>query len=245
MLEINTKNKNYEFKFDGLKIFENENTTKLYKELFFDAQIFIDNKLIKNENIIYINELTKISDLIDMSKKSVIMQLILDNIYDYEILNRDNIISIQNKINNLLGYELLENKDSDYIKLINLIFELIDSDFLNNEILKLIIDKILLEKKLIIIDNVSWLNIELISNYLNNHDFIILTNDIRNLINSTKYFECYVNEQLNEILDLDILINYLQKEINENNIDQNILKDFLNKKDNYTSYKIHQIMKKI
>ena len=56
MIKILKNNKNYEFDFEGLKILNCNNTTKIYKQWFLDSVIQIDNKTYKQEDIIYISE---------------------------------------------------------------------------------------------------------------------------------------------------------------------------------------------
>lgn len=207
-----------EFEFNGIKIIDINNTTKFYKDIILDSSIYIDNKSIKKENIIYINELTKFSDYISLTKKSFVVKKIIDCIETYPIINTENIYQIKNKINNEIGYELLDITDGDITKIITLIIEIINDSYVDWEKFKIILLYVFEESKLIILDNISYIEIKNILTFINEHKFLILTNDYRNFISNKNELELVVffddNYKYKEILDYEILISFMEKEFN-------------------------------
>lgn len=155
MLKIINKNKEYEIEFNGIKIFLSQNPTLLYKELFIDSNIQINDINIKNENIIYINELTKLNEFVNLSKKSFLIKEIFQLLDQYPIINKENLESIVSKINEISNFEIIDSSEGDQVKIINLLLELINNDYLNLKTFKFLCSSIFEEPKLFILDNVS------------------------------------------------------------------------------------------
>ena len=218
MFSITQNSLEIEFEFDGIKVIDTPNPTKFYKDIILDSNIYIDDKLIKKENIVYINELTKFSDHLSLTKKSFVIKKVIDYIESYPIINIDNMNIIKNKINDEIGYELLDVTDGDTTKIILLLIELLNDEFLDFEKFKIILSQVFDERKLIILDNVSFVEIEKIEKFINEHHFLFLTNDYRNHIKSKSELELIVffdeNYKYKEILDYETLITFMEKELN-------------------------------
>ena len=218
MLSINKNNIECELEFDGIKIFQTQNPTKLYKDLILDSVINIDNKNIKLDNVIYINELTKLTDFVNLNKKSFLIKEIIILLEQYTIINISNINNIKDYINNKYQEELIDTNEGDNNKLINLFIEFINQEYLNKSLFKLILDYCFEDSKLIILDNVSWIELNDLYGWLNKHKFIIITYDFREYIKNASELELLVTFKQNydyvEMLDSNKLIVYLEKHMN-------------------------------
>lgn len=218
MLSINKNNIECELEFDGIKIFQTQNPTKLYKDLILDSVINIDNKNIKLDNVIYINELTKLTDFVNLNKKSFLIKEIIILLEQYPIINISNINNIKDYINNKYQEELIDTNEGDNNKLINLFIEFINQEYLNKSLFKLILDYCFEDSKLIILDNVSWIELNDLYGWLNKHKFIIITYDFREYIKNASELELLVTFKQNydyvEMLDSNKLIVYLEKHMN-------------------------------
>lgn len=218
MLSINKNNIECELEFDGIKIFQTQNPTKLYKDLILDSVINIDNKNIKLDNVIYINELTKLTDFVNLNKKSFLIKEIINLLEQYPIINISNINNIKDYINNKYQEELIDTNEGDNNKIINLFIEFINQEYLNKSLFKLILDYCFEDSKLIILDNVSWIELNDLYGWLNEHKFIIITYDFREYIKNASELELLVTFKQNydyvEMLDSNKLIVYLEKHMN-------------------------------
>lgn len=219
MLRIINKNKEYEIEFNGIKIFLSQNPTLLYKELFIDSNIQINDINIKNENIIYINELTKLNEFVNFSKKSFLIKEIFQLLDQYPIINKENLESIVSKINEKSNFEIIDSFEGDQVKIISLLVELINNDYLNLKTFKFLCNYIFEEPRIFILDNVSWIDLETLKEYMNIHSFILITNNIpTRCLTNISDIELIVsfNEEYNyfDILDYQSLLNYLEKEMN-------------------------------
>lgn len=238
MLSINKNNIECELEFDGIKIFQTQNPTKLYKDLILDSVINIDNKNIKLDNVIYINELTKLTDFVNLNKKSFLIKEIINLLEQYPIINISNINNIKDYINNKYQEELIDTNEGDNNKLINLFIEFINQEYLNKSLFKLILDYCFEDSKLIILDNVSWIELNDLYGWLNEHKFIIITYDFREYIKDASELELLVTFKQNydyvEMLDSNKLIVYLEKHMNIE-VNKEKINTWLNDKNNLES----------
>lgn len=238
MLSINKNNIECELEFDGIKIFQTQNPTKLYKDLILDSVINIDNKNIKLDNVIYINELTKLTDFVNLNKKSFLIKEIINLLEQYPIINISNINNIKDYINNKYQEELIDTNEGDNNKLINLFIEFINQEYLNKSLFKLILDYCFEDSKLIILDNVSWIELNDLYGWLNEHKFIIVTYDFREYIKNASELELLVTFKQNydyvEMLDSNKLIVYLEKHMNIE-VNKEKINTWLNNKNNLES----------
>ena len=97
MIQLNYQNNWYEIEFEGIKIIETPFSTKLIKSILGDeneSKLIIDHKNIKWKNVIYINEMSKYSDLISLNKSNFLYKQILEIIADQSLVNDQLITNI-------------------------------------------------------------------------------------------------------------------------------------------------------
>ena len=244
MLKIINKNINMDIDYNGIKLFQCNNPNLFYKDIILNSTIYIDDYLIKNENIIYINNFSQLKEFMNLTKKSNIYSKIIELFFEYKIINYDNINQIINIINNEYQYELLEINEGDNSKLINMFFELLNNKYLDINLLEIILNDVFEDKKLIVFDNIEWISFEFLSKFLNQHHFLIITNNFQKYINNCKELEILSiikdNYDYFDILDINHLCTYLQSELNIN-IDHNNIIELLHKNDVNTQLLIWKI----
>lgn len=248
MLNIYNSWVEYEINFDGIKVFHTSNPTKFYRDIILQGKINIDNRNIKSDDVIYINELTKVSDFINLNKKSFLMKEIIDLLESHPIINQENINQISKLINNKYQDNLIDITSGDINKIISTFLEFVNDDYLSINTFKIALEQEFTNSKLFILDNVSWINLKILYPYLNEHKFIILTNDFRDYIKDCNEFELLVlvkeNYDYTEIHDNERLWMYLEKEINEN-LDHSKIDTLLSNKNDINSLKMMSILQKI
>lgn len=216
MLEIKKSAVYHELEFKGIKILDVNNTTKFYKEVLLGAELTIDNKSISNDDIIFINELSKVTDFLDLTKKSQLFSDICDLLEQFPIINTNSVNSIFSKLNAEYD-DLIEMNDGDIFKIVNSIFDLKD-EYLNLKLLELLVNKCYKSRKTIILDNVSWFTVEFALKYINMHNFILITNDFFSYLTLFKDIEMvsFINREHKCVCvrDPQIVLEYLQKSIN-------------------------------
>lgn len=234
MLKIIKNNINIDLDYNGIKILQSNNPNLFYKDVILDSSIYIDDYKIKNENIIYINNFSQLKDFMNLTKKSNIYSRIIELLFEYKIINYENINQIINIINNEYQYELLEINEGDNSKLISMFFELLNNKYLDQNLLEIILNNVFDDKKLIIFDNIEWINLEFLSKFLNQHYFLVLTNNFEKYIQNYKELEILSiiknNYDYFDVLDINHLCIYLQSELNIN-IDHNNIVELLHKND--------------
>ncbi len=234
MLKIIKNNINIDLDYNGIKILQSNNPNLFYKDVILDSSIYIDDYKIKNENIIYINNFSQLKDFMNLNKKSNIYSRIIELLFEYKIINYENINQIINIINGEYQYELLEINEGDNSKLISMFFELLNDKYLDQNLLEIILNNVFDDKKLIIFDNIEWINLEFLSKFLNQHHFLVLTNNFEKYIQNYKEFEILTimknNYDYFDVLDINHLCVYLQSELNIN-IDHNNIVELLHKND--------------
>lgn len=234
MLKIIKNNINIDLDYNGIKILQSNNPNLFYKEIILDSSIYIDDYKIKNENIIYINNFSQLKDFMNLNKKSNIYSRIIELLFEYKIINYENINQIINIINGEYQYELLEINEGDNSKLISMFFELLNDKYLDQNLLEIILNNVFDDKKLIILDNIEWINLEFLSKFLNQHYFLVLTNNFEKYIQNYKEFEILTimknNYDYFDVLDINHLCVFLQSELNIN-IDHNNIVELLHKND--------------
>lgn len=234
MLKIIKNNINIDLDYNGIKILQSNNPNLFYKDVILDSSIYIDDYKIKNENIIYINNFSQLKDFMNLTKKSNIYSRIIELLFEYKIINYENINQIINIINGEYQYELLEINEGDNSKLISMFFELLNDKYLDHNLLEIILNNVFDDKKLIIFDNIEWINLEFLSKFLNQHYFLVLTNNFEKYIQNYKELGILTiiknNYDYFDVLDINHLCVYLQSELNIN-IDHNNIVELLHKND--------------
>ena len=102
----------------------------------------------------------------------------------------------------------------DLPKLIAATFELNDLGYIDDDKLIDILNKIEYdEKKLIIFDNVSYINYEKCKKLMNNFNILIVCSDVREIINNFSLLEicCFIyNNSIFDVINVEKLISFLE-----------------------------------
>lgn len=220
MLQIKLQKTTMESFYQGIKILNFKYPSLLSKSILnFDTEISIENRIIKKTEIVYINEFSKLSDFLSLNKNSILVKKIIDLLAQKELINNEIITKILDQINEWIGINYLDLNDGDELKIINLIFEVAKDIYLNQDIfLFLLKNNVWTQKMFFVLDNVSWLKINELYQYLNEHNFLIICNDFRNYITNYKEIElvCIINDKYEnvDLVDSTKLINYLELKLN-------------------------------
>lgn len=218
MLQIKFNNNWYDFDFYGIKVFETSFTTNFIKQILSnlneECKLIIDDRNIRWNNVIYINELTKPQNFLSLNKTNILYKKILEIIQDKSLINNNLINFICEQINKELEIEDLLLPQYDIAKIVSACFELNDSGYLKDEQLFNLLDKLVFnEKKLIIFDNLKTVTYKRCQKLLNSFNILIVTSDIREVLSSPKELEicCIIkNEIIHEIISVDKLLSYLE-----------------------------------
>lgn len=103
------------------------------------------------------------------------------------------------------------------------------------------------EKKLIIFDNVSYINYQKCKKLLNNFNVLIITTDIRNVISNYSELElcCLLGDnKCFDIIDSDKLISYLELQL-ATQIKPEEINNYLSKKTDFKSQQINFYLKNL
>ena len=250
MLRINYKKNWYEIEFEGIKIFETKFSTNFIKSIIAseldEPNLVINNKNIKPKNVIYINEFSKYSDFLSLNKSNYLYKKIIELIKDNSLVNEKLIKTIIESLNEELDNEVISYQ-YDINKIISGCFELNELGYINDEeILRLLNKMEFDEKKLIIFDNVSYINYNKAKQLLNNFDVLIICNDIRGIIDNITQLElcCFANEYLFDIVNIEKLLSYLEIKTSLQ-INQQDMNNYLQFKNNQKSSIINFYLKSL
>lgn len=200
MIEIKNKYIDEIWEYEGLKVIQTKYPDKLNIQLLDsinngELSITIDNKPYSIGKIININPYTKTKDLHNLTKNNTLI-MTLSKIIDYDnLLNIEDLNEKISKFNSEINSEFLSLK-LDKSKILSAIFDLDDESFMNENELDLFFEnnKNSSDKKLIILCNISWLNINKILKYSNYFNFLVITS------NFPDFFENYEGNNLDGIL---------------------------------------------
>ncbi|BAQ54274.1 hypothetical protein [Mycoplasmopsis arginini] len=227
---FNDINFNLEAKYN-FKIVEEDNTDYLIRNLI-DYENNTSKKSIRiNENTfsirdcLIISNLSYVSDILNSISKSWIQEKINnnENWNTNIILDQEKVDTIIEQINLKIGFEYLF-KDIDNNKLIKSIFTINEKLLISKNNLLNILDILSSSnfKPLIIVKNLTYINIEELIKY-SNLNFLILTSDFTKYIQSYNQLELvsfYNGEILFDIKSCTPIINFFEniknKEIKEN-----------------------------
>lgn len=249
-MKIIQDNKEYEINYHGIKIFDCLNPSLFIKENFLSKNCFVEinNKAIKEDEIIIFDDLSKIESFFKFSKSSILVEKLIEKIETLPLINQDNQEKIKNLFNQEFNFNILETNEGDHLKIINLLFEIVSLNYLDSKSLEILLLEILAKKRhLIIFNDLSWIKINYLTKFLNLHDFIIVTSDFRKYISNINQLElvCLVSaNNYFEIEDANKLVAYLEQKMNMN-IDQNFINNL--KKDYYSdnAYSFLKYVKKL
>lgn len=184
MIKIN-KFQNQYYDYNGIIIIQSENVDNLIKELHSDdAIIEIGNSEFKISDFIIIDPLTKLIDLYQISSKNILYKYIVNSLeWTKEVIFNSEILEKYNKnINDFIGEEF-SSYLPDYSKIIKYIYDFNQDKFIDkNTLIKWLNNFKLESKNNIILKNVDFIKLSDISEYINNYNFIFLTNNAFNII---------------------------------------------------------------
>lgn len=252
MLQIHYQSNWYEIEYCGIKIIETAFTTKLIKSMLDEhndnSKLILDNKKIKWKNVIYINEMTKINDFLSLSKNNHLYKQIIDLIADQSLVNDALIKKIITTINQNWNLGELISEQYDLNKIVLACFELNDLGYISDEHFFDLLNQIQYdEKKLIIFDNVSYINYQKCKKLLNNFNVLVITTDIRNVISNHSELElcCLLGDnKCFDIIDSDKLISYLELKL-ATQIKPEEINNYLFKKTDFKSQQINFYLKNL
>lgn len=252
MLSFKYENNWYEIEYFGIKIIETKFTTNFIKSIISEddeqAKLIIENKSFKWKNILYINEMTRYSDLISLNKNSIIYKKIIEYIGDESLIKDEIIDSIIKNINQEFEFENLLIKQYDINKIINSSLSINNSNYVEKQNLFKILNKLEFdEKKLIIFDNVNYINYEICKQLLNNFNILIVCTDIRGIIDNINQLElcCFINDKkIFDVINQEKLTSYLELKMSLpiSNLD---IANYLENKNDQKSSIIHFYLKNI
>lgn len=240
-LKIKYNNDFYEINFYGFKIFQTKKPNLFLRNFYEDAKnsLYVDCDIFKN-NLITVSDFTKVDTFFSFSKSSEFYKKIINFMIDQKFLNEKAIDQTIDFINKLFDFDILEN-DIDFNKVIVNLLSINGDKYINKKLfLKILSSNLYSEKMTFLFNDIDWIKYDDIKPFLNNHNFIFITNDFRKNISNVSSLESVslVNNKIFEIYDTDKLISYLEKELNIC-IDQKILTNFFDDKDDEISLKIY------
>ena len=218
MLDVYIDKEQFEFEYEGIKVFYTLNTTNLVKELLNDIEEnHIKTSFNSYSKVIYINPLNKLETLLCFNKTNNLYKKIIDYSLSSNLINSEKVREIINLINEQIGVDfILENNDLS--KLIVSLFALNTNEYINeNSFYKFLEFNKSDTKKLIILQDLDFIKISRLKEFLNFYDFIIITNSF-SCIEDVSNLETLViwNNKSNylEVIDADKLLSYLELKIN-------------------------------
>lgn len=132
MLVFKYNNNLYNVDFNGIKIFEVNYTTNFIKQIISNNEISIDGRMFSSKNIIYINEMSKLSEFINMYKTNILYKKIIEYIGDESLVKKDVIDNVIKKINEDFGINDLLIEQYDLNKIITATFEVNNEEYIND-----------------------------------------------------------------------------------------------------------------
>ncbi|MDO6825918.1 hypothetical protein Q4516_01235 [Mesomycoplasma ovipneumoniae] len=240
---FNNKTNLIEFK-ENIKIIECENIDLFLHDLFEYEQakgvqsIDFDGKLYSIKDISVFTYLNKITDFLSLSPKNWLgNQIIQDEMWqNSNFFNNQEILSIIDKINTLLGFELLEYQ-IDNTKLLKSLFEINPNILLSKNNFAKIMEIVFANKPdpLVIFKDLEFINlIDLLQ--FTNTKFIILTTDFTKYINKYDQLELVGFYKDKTIIDIKTplpIISYFENHKNKEILENQPLFSDLNEKNEF------------
>lgn len=257
MIKIKNKYIDEIWEYEGLKVIQTKYPDNLNIQLLDsinkgELSIYIDNKPYSVGKITNINPYTKTKDLHNLTKNNTLIDT-LSNIINYDILlNIEDLNEKISKFNNQINSEFLSLK-LDKGKILSAIFNIDDESFINEDELNLFFEnnKNSSDKKLIILCNIGWLNINKILKYSNYYNFLIITS------NFPDFFENYEGNNIDgiivinnqnrfvDLIDFCKLSEYLTQKSGQIISDDELIKGICFGKNNEKIEKFCNLIKKI
>ena len=218
MLNVYINKEQFEFEYEGIKVFYTLNTTNLVKELLNDIEEnHIKTSFNSYSRVIYINPLTKLETLLSFNKTNNLYKKIIDYSLDNNLINNEKVREIINLINEQIGVNFI-SENNDLSKLIASLFALNDNEYIDEKSFYKFLEFNKLDtKKLIVLHDLEFIKISKLKEFLNFYDFIIITNSfscIENISNLETLIIWNNNSNYLEVMDIDKLLSYLEEKIN-------------------------------
>ena len=235
MLNIYIDKEQLEFEYEGIKVFYTLNTTHFIKQILQNlSENHIKTSFNTYSKFIYINPLTKLEDLLSFNKTNSLYRKLITYSLDNNLINNEKVKEIINEINKLIGVDfILEN--NDLTKLISALFALNSEEYIDEESFYKFLDFNKSDtKQLIIIQDLTFIKISKIKEFLNYYDFIIVTNIFSCIENISNLETLIIWNNINnylEVIDTDKLLSYLEEKINVP-ITKEIFNNFINNQEN-------------
>lgn len=196
-LSFNKNNVNHFFEYCGFSVIKTKNTNKSIKELLFnnyyESYIKINGIIIKNKDVIIISPFTKISDILSSKTNG--------NLHHY--LKEQNCFSVNNEIETFISQKI-DALTSTFNELIDIdlskcdVINYIDikDEFITKENIKKILEilKQYENKKLIIFNDVDYLDYDSIMDYINHFNFLYFVNDFEENYKCIDNYEIFLIE---------------------------------------------------
>ena len=177
MLNFYINKQLFEFEYEGIKVFYTLNTSLFLKNVLQSVQEnHIKTSFNSYSKFIYINPLTKLEDLLSFNKTNSLYKKLITYSLDNNLINNEKVKEIINEINKFIGVDfILEN--NDLTKLISALFSLNSEEYIDEESFYKFLDFNKSDtKQLIIIQDLRFIKISKLKEFLNYYDFIIVTN---------------------------------------------------------------------
>ncbi|QGZ97248.1 hypothetical protein GE118_00320 [Mycoplasma sp. NEAQ87857] len=246
MINIKTNSINFNNQFQDIICIDTSDCNLFLKQIYNyefytqEPSIEINNQNYSINELFIINDLTMVNTLYSFNSKNILMSLINSNNSweQSKILNLNTLEQIKNDINQTIGKELL-SINSNLSKMMKVIFELEEHQFINKDILiKWLTLNKNKNKQTIIFNNYSNIKISDLVPFIHSYNFIILTNDFRMHCSNFDELELVSFVNKNNIVTIqskDSIINWME----------NYFKEKINDSDFEKYFKIDDVDSKI
>lgn len=207
----------FNFDYSGVKIIKNNNTNKFIRALINDEQninsnILINDFHVKNKDIVIISPFTKIKDILSSKVNGNIHNHLKNEDILFSNSNIEKIIVEQyNGFESIFDLTDINLSKADLINYID-----IKDEFVNENNIKAILNILRnqINKKLIIFNDVDYLKIHELDQFMTNFNFLFVINSYEKSYENIENFEDFIifsqNNSLNDW--------YQEKEMIKNNI---------------------------
>ncbi|VEU75555.1 Uncharacterised protein [Mycoplasmopsis maculosa] len=216
--------------YNGIRIIDIENTNLFLKKCFeFEkgndkSFIKINGEYINSENYLLIDNLTKVSDLLNFTSKNILFKSIQNYFSkDLSIFNIEKLNNIIKNINKKFDENII-SLSLDNNKLIKNIFSLDEDIYLNLLVFENYLKNYDSKEKLtFIINDVEWISIKFMLKYINKFNFIVLTNNSQKYLSSINEIILLSFYSKNNFVNITFL-EQIESILNEIKIEKNMKK---------------------
>ncbi|WP_373435604.1 hypothetical protein [Metamycoplasma equirhinis] len=174
--------------FDGIVCVETTNQDEFIRNIYEwewksgEKSIVINNGEFSIKDVIQISNLTKASELFNLTAKNWLYKFILENekINECKFIDNDIVEDVKNQINLVIGRDNFLSINVEFAKLIKDLFEVDELLFVDKEIFFKWLEKnkdASSAKKTVILKNLNWIKISELVKYIDFYNFILLKSD--------------------------------------------------------------------